>query len=111
MAAAPPTGTVTFLRAAVDDANACWKDGSDAIAVAVERHESILRDATAQHGGYVFATSDDGLTAAFPTAVDAAEAAVEMQQRMLAEHDRLGSDVRIGMHTGEASDGTSNYAG
>src|SRR3954447_8768254 len=111
MGAAPPTGTVTFLCTAIDNSSGRWKDGSYAIAAAVERHDSIARDTIARHGGYVFAASDDGLAAAFPTAVDAAGAAIELQQRILAEHDRLGFDVGIGMHTGEASDGAGNYVG
>jgi predicted ATPase/class 3 adenylate cyclase/DNA-binding CsgD family transcriptional regulator len=109
--AAAPAGTVTFLCTAVDDSSGRWKDGSDAITGAVERHDSIVRDTIARHDGYVFATSDDGLMAAFPTAVDAADAAVEIQLQMLTEHGRLGFEVRVGMHTGEASDGASNYAG
>src|SRR3954447_21907456 len=111
MGAAPPTGTVTFLCTAIDNSSGRWKDGSYAIAAAVERHDSIARDTIARHGGYVFAALDDGVTAAFPTAVDAAEAAVELQQQMLTRRDRLGFAVRVGMHTGEASDGAGNYVG
>src|SRR4051794_2227143 len=109
--AAAPTGTVTFLCTAVDDSSFRWTDGSDAIAAAVERHDSLVRDTIARAGGYVFATSDDGLAAAFPTAVDAAEAAVELQRRMFAERDKPGFEVGVGLHTGEVSDGAGNYVG
>src|SRR3954447_13540855 len=99
MAAARPAGTVTFLcTAVVDAATADW-------------HDSIGGDTIARRGGYVFATSDDGLAAAFPTAVDAAGAAGELQQHLLTDRDGRGFDVGVGLHTGEASDGAGDYAG
>src|SRR3954447_25452905 len=99
MAAARPAGTVTFLcTAVVDAATADW-------------HDSIGGDTIARRGGDVFGTSDDGLAAAFPTAVDAAGAAVELQQRMLTDRDRLGFEIGVGLHTGEASESVGSYAG
>src|SRR3954452_24334499 len=111
MAAARPAGTVTFLCAAVDDSSSRWKDGASAIAGGFDWYDAIGRETIARHRGYVFAASGDGLSAAFPTAVDAAEAAVELQQRMLAQRDKLGFEVGVGLHTGEASDGTNSYVG
>src|SRR4051812_38880381 len=111
MAAARPAGTVTFLCAAVDDASSRWQEAADASAGRFDWYDAIGRDTVARHRGYVFAASDDGLSAAFPTAVDAAEAAVELQQRMLAQRDKLGFEVAVGLHTGEASDGTNSYVG
>jgi predicted ATPase/DNA-binding CsgD family transcriptional regulator len=111
MAAAPPAGTVTFLCTAVSDASSRWKDGPDTTAAAVDWHDSVGREIISRHGGYVFAAADGGFAAAFPTAVDAAEAAVELQRQMLAERDRLGFMAGVGLHTGELSDGTSNYLG
>src|SRR3954451_8053187 len=111
MAAARPAGTVTFLCTAVDDSSSRWQEAADAIAGGFDWYDAIGRETIARHRGYVFAASGDGLAAAFPTAVDAAEAAVELQQRMLAQRDELGFDVGIGLHTGEASDGTSSYVG
>src|SRR3954470_120750 len=110
MAAARPAGTVTFLCTAVDESSSPWEE-TDATAAEFERYDSLARDTIAQHGGYTFGTSDDGLSAAFPTVVDAAEAAVELQRRMLGDHDKIGFDVAVGLHTGEASDGTSSYVG
>ena len=111
MAAAPPAGTVTFLCTAVSDANSRWTDGPDATAAAMEWYDSIGREIISRHGGYVFAEADGGSAAAFPTAVDAAEAAVELQRRLLAERDRLGFTLGVGLHTGETSAGTSSYLG
>src|SRR6059058_2091832 len=108
---APPAGTVTFLCTVVHDSGSRRIDGACATAGAIDWYDAIGRDTIAGHRGYVFAASDDGLSAAFPTAVDAAEAAVELQQQMLAAHDKLGFEVGVGLHTGDASNGTSNYLG
>src|SRR4051812_15676724 len=101
MGAAPPAGTVTFLCAAVDDSSSRWSDRADALAAAVGWYDSVGRETIARHGGHVFAASDDGLAAAFSTAVEAAEAAVELQQRMVADRESLEFEVRVGLHTGE----------
>src|SRR4051812_14858315 len=100
MAAARPAGTGAVLCTAVDDSSSRWQEAAEALAAAVDWHD-IGRETIARHRGYVFATSDDALSAAFPTAVDAAEAAVELQQRMLSQRDTLGFEVGIGLHTGE----------
>src|SRR5436305_5817542 len=109
--AAPPAGTVTFLCTVVHDSGSRRNDGAGATAGAIDWYDAIGRDTIAGHRGYVFASSDDGLSAAFPTAVDAAEAAVELQQRMLAQRDKVGFEVGVGLHTGEASVDTSSYVG
>ena len=111
MAAEPPAGTVTFLITAVDSSSRRWGETPDAASAAVERHDDIARDAIERHGGYVFAIGDDGIGATFSTAVDAAEAAVELQCRVFAERETIGFDVRVGLHTGEAGGGGPRYVG
>ena len=111
MAAEPPTGTVTFLITAVDDSSRRWGETPDAAAAAVERHDVIVRDAIERHGGYVFVIGNDGVAATFETAVDAAEAAVELQRRVIAQRERIGFDVQVGLHTGEAGGGGPHYVG
>jgi len=73
--------------------------GPDAVA---ERssYDSTGRDTIARQGGYGFVISDAELAAAFPTAVDAAEAAVEFQLRILTERDTPGFEIGLGLHTG-----------
>jgi predicted ATPase/DNA-binding CsgD family transcriptional regulator len=102
MGAEPPTGTVTFLSTAVDTSNRQWTEAADD-AAALELHAAIVRGAIERHGGYLIA-SDDGCTAAFAAAADAAEAAIELQQRMLAERGRIGCEAQVGLHTGEGGD-------
>jgi predicted ATPase/DNA-binding CsgD family transcriptional regulator/class 3 adenylate cyclase len=102
---------VTYLLTAVDNADSDWGEAAGETAVAVERHDAIVRDVTARHDGYVFANRHDGFGAAFATAVDAAEAAVELQQQVFAERDRIGLGVRVGLHTGEENDPEARYLG
>ena len=84
MAAEPPIGTVTFLFAARRQLELlAGRDAAARHAAAAERHGAIVRDVIARHGGHVFSSGDDGFAAAFATAVDAAEAAVELQRQLL----------------------------
>ena len=57
-----------YLCTAVDESSSRRQNGADAIAAAVDWHDAVGRQTIARHGGYVFASSDDGLAAAFPTA-------------------------------------------
>ncbi|MCU1602619.1 MAG: cyclase [Frankiales bacterium] len=111
MAAARPAGTMTFLCAAVARSSPGGRDEAEATAAAVEWHDSVGRDTVSAHGGFVFAAAEGGLSAAFPTAIDAAEAAVEMQRQVLAVPDRLGFALAVGLHTDEAGDGATGYVG
>ena len=106
-----PAGTVTFLFSDIEDSTRLWEEMPAEMAAALEIHDGIVRGTIEQHGGYVFATGGDGFCAAFSTAPDAAEAAVEIQQKLLAEPDAVPFGVRIGLHTGEATERNRDYFG
>ena len=106
-----PAGTVTFLFSDIEDSTRLWEEMPAEMAAALEVHDGIVRGTIEQHGGYVFATGGDGFCAAFSTAPDAAEAAVEIQQKLLAEPDAVPFGVRIGLHTGEATERNRDYFG
>jgi class 3 adenylate cyclase len=76
------------------------------------RHDELLRERIAEHGGEVVKKTGDGFFASFETPKAAIDAAVAIQ-RALAD-EIVAPDVRIGMHTGEAfrtgTDG-SDYGG
>src|SRR5690349_12602647 len=80
-----PSGTVTFLVTGVQDATRRWDEAPAEMAAAVRLHDGIVRAAIEGHGGFVFATGDDGFCAAFATVAKAAEAAVDAQRRLRAE--------------------------
>ena len=80
---------------------------------ALARHDEILRDAIAAHGGHVVKTTGDGVHAVFATAHDALDAAVTAQLALAAERsDETGPlRVRMGVHTCEAELRDGDYYG
>jgi predicted ATPase len=80
---------------------------------ALARHDEILRSSIEEHGGYVFKTFGDAFCAAFPTAPDALEAALDAQRLVLKE--RWGESdplrVRMALHMGAAEERDGDYFG
>jgi len=108
-----PSGTVTFLFTDVEGSTALWEEHPDAMGVALERHDRILRSAIGSFGGYVFSTAGDAFAAAFARAGDAVAAAVEAQRALGAEPwpELVVVRVRMGLHTGEAQERDGDYFG
>jgi predicted ATPase/class 3 adenylate cyclase len=111
--ARPPTGTLTFLFTDIEGSTKLWESHPKAMQTALARHDEILRDATGQHGGYVFKTVGDAFCCAFSTAPDALEAALETQRRLLSsEWEETGPlRVRMALHTGAAQERDGDYFG
>ena len=101
-----PTGTVTFLFTDIEGSTRRWQDDPDAMRAQLARHDDIWRSAIAEHSGYLFKHTGDGVAAAFASALDAATAAVSAR----AELDDV-LPVRIGLHTGEAQQRGGDYFG
>ena len=80
-----PSGTVTLLFTDVEGSTRLWDTERDAMAVALRRHDEILRDAIEQAGGYVFKTVGDSFCAAFPAARAGLDAALAAQQDLAAQ--------------------------
>src|SRR5215213_3363324 len=80
---------------------------------ALARHDTLLRRAIVEHGGYVFKSVGDAFCCAFPTAPDALEAALDAQRLLLeerwAESDPLR--VRMALHMGAAQERDGDYFG
>lgn len=108
-----PTGTVTFGFCDVEDSTRLWSTNSREMAIAIPRHDELVRAAVADHGGYVFATGGDSFGAAFHRAADAAGWAVDVQNVIAQEPWPAGADlrVRIGLHTGETEERGKGYFG
>jgi predicted ATPase/class 3 adenylate cyclase len=111
--ASPPTGTVTFLFTDIEGSTKLWEEDPEAMQASLARHDEILRDATEQHGGYVFKTVGDAFCAAFPTAPDALEAAISAQRVLHAggQDDESQLRVRMALHTGAAEERGGDYFG
>jgi predicted ATPase/class 3 adenylate cyclase/DNA-binding CsgD family transcriptional regulator len=106
----PPLGTVTFLLTGIDDAARLWEQAAEEMPAAMAAHDKLMRSAIEQHGGYVFAQGVDGFSAAFASAVDAVNAAIEAQ-RALRTDDCVAFAVRMALHTGETGERDQQYAG
>jgi class 3 adenylate cyclase len=108
-----PVGTVTFLFTDIEGSTRLWQEDEASMRRAVVRHDHLLRDVVAGHGGVVFSTMGDDLAAAFQTASAAVACAVEAQgilQRESGETVR-SLRVRMGLHTGEAELREGDYFG
>ena len=108
-----PSGTVTFLFTDIEGSTRLWEQRPAEMAVALERHDAIVRDAIDGHGGHVFATGGDGFGAVFQRAERAVAAAVDAQLRVMAESwvDECPIRVRMGLHSGETRERGGDYFG
>jgi class 3 adenylate cyclase len=108
-----PTGTVTFLFTDIEGSTRLWDEQREAMVEALAQHDALLRGAVESNGGVVVKTTGDGLLAAFSSADGAVAAALAAQLA-------LGSStwgaigplrVRVGLHTGTASQVDGDYHG
>src|SRR4051794_13008856 len=51
-----PSGTVTFLFTDIERSTRLWQEHSDAMRVALARHDEVVRDSIESHAGYVVKT-------------------------------------------------------
>ena len=108
-----PSGTVTLLFTDVQGSTRLWEAEPELMAVALRRHDEILRSAIESAGGYVFKTVGDAFCAAFRTAAAAVDAVLAAQQRLGAESWPTSQPilVRMGLHTGVCEERDSDYFG
>jgi class 3 adenylate cyclase len=108
-----PSGTVTFLFTDIEGSTKLWEAASAAMGVALERHDTIVRGAIEEAGGYVFATGGDGFAAAFARAGDGLAAALRAQEALEAETWPEGASikVRMALHTREVTERHGDYFG
>ena len=109
----PPTGTVSFLLTDIEASTRLWEEFPVQMAVALARHDVIVRSAITERHGYVFGTAGDGFNAAFWTARGALDAATAAQAALAAEAwpEPIGVRVRMGIHTGTADERDGDYFG
>jgi predicted ATPase/class 3 adenylate cyclase len=107
-----PSGTVTLLFTDVQGSTRLWEAEPDAMAVALRRHDDIIRYAVAAHG-YVFKTVGDQFCIAFETPRQAVDAALSAQLALThAEWPTTRPiKVRMGLHTGETEERDGDYFG
>jgi predicted ATPase/class 3 adenylate cyclase len=109
-----PTGTVTFLFTDIEGSTKRWEEQPQAMQRALRRHDTILRAAIEQSGGYVFKTMGDAFCASFSVPTDAFQASLAAQQAISAEvwAEEIGElRVRMALHTGVAELQEGDYFG
>jgi class 3 adenylate cyclase len=108
-----PSGTVTFLFTDLEVLTRLWEQEPDAMRGALARHDHILREAIAKHGGHVVKGTGDGVHAVFVTADAAVGAATDAQSALGAQEWPVSEAlrVRIGIHTGVAELREGDYFG
>jgi predicted ATPase/class 3 adenylate cyclase len=108
-----PTGTVTFLFSDIEGSTERWEKHRAPMKAAVARHEHLMRDAISRHDGHVFKTVGDAFCAAFATAPNAVNAALDAQRALSAEDFSAvhGLRVRMGLHTGYTEERDADYFG
>lgn len=102
------TGTVSLMFTDIEDSTLLGQQRGDSVwSRDIQTHFDAVSDVVKANDGKVIKTLGDGTMAAFPTARNAADAAIGIER---AEADS-GFRVRIGIHTGEAISVGGDYAG
>ncbi len=101
-----PTGTVTFLFTDIEGSTTLAQQYPAEMPALLARHHAILHEAIEAHHGHVFQIIGDAFCAAFHTASDALNAALDAQRCL--QHEAWNPahiEVRMGLHTGPAQAG------
>ena len=108
-----PTGTVTFFFSDIEGSTKLLETLGSEYTELLERHNGIVREGLARHGGVEVSTEGDSFFAVFRSATEAVAAAVEVQRGIGAESwpQDVQLRIRIGLHSGEARVAADSYVG
>src|SRR5262245_3613211 len=108
-----PSGTVTFLFTDIEGSTKLAQEYPNEMPLLLARHNGILNDSIQAHNGFVFRVVGDSFSAAFHTADEALDAALDAQRKLQNESWSPASiKVRMGINTGAAQwkdDSTGAY--
>ena len=109
----PLSGALTFLATDIVGSLSHWQRNEAAMSIALARHDYLLRDLIAQHGGEVIKGTGDGVWAAFEQPAAALDAALAIQAEIrTTSWGEVGElRVRIALHSGEAEARDGDYFG
>src|SRR6516225_6453099 len=104
-AEALPTGVLTFCLSDIEGSTAMWDSEPAAMAEALVRHDELIADCMAAHGGRLLQSMGEGdsTVSVFESAPPALEAALAAARALAAESWPQGLRIaaRFGIHTGE----------
>ena len=107
-----PSGTVTFLFTDIEGSTKLAQGHPDKWESLQQRHHAILQSMIEAHNGFVFQIIGDAFCAAFHTASDGLNTAIEAQQKLQTENwEETPVKVRMGLHTGSAERKGNDYHG
>lgn len=108
-----PSGTVTFLFSDIESSTRQWEQHQEWMQWAFARQETLIREAMASCGGYVYKMIGDAFQVAFDTASCALHAAIAAQRALESqdwgEHGPIR--VRMALHTGVTEERGDDYVG
>src|SRR4051812_30208136 len=107
------SSTVTLLFTDIEGSTRLWERRPDAMSVALERHDAIVRSAVEAEGGTVFKTVGDAFCAAFDSPRAGVEAALAAQHALAREDwpQEAALRVRMALHTGECEERGGDFFG
>jgi predicted ATPase/class 3 adenylate cyclase len=114
MPTAMPSGTVTFLFTDIEGSTKLWERYPIATGEALVLHDKLLQSSIKYHGGHVFKSKGDGFCAAFSSAANALEAALDSQYSLHKEKWPEPIEeikVRMAIHSGTADTREGDYFG
>ena len=110
-----PSGVVTFLLTDIEGSTGLWDAQPAAMAIALERHDQVVAQVVAGHGGVVLKAKGEGdaTVSVFRRASDGVAAALELQRAVGQEAwaPEATIVVRASVHTGEAHERDGDYFG
>jgi class 3 adenylate cyclase len=113
LAVMAPSGTVTVLFTDIEGSTQLTERLGDRAWMDVLReHNELVRGQVGRHSGFEVKAQGDGFMLAFASARDAIRCAIDIQ-RALFSRDSGGPElrVRIGLHTGEATQEADDFFG
>ncbi|MGH9026789.1 MAG: BTAD domain-containing putative transcriptional regulator [Acidimicrobiia bacterium] len=110
-----PVGEVTFLLTDIERSTELWESGSDAMSLALARHEALVVDSVRANQGTPIKTRGEGDStfSVFGSARDALDAALALQRALTSEPwpERIPIATRVALQTGEAELREGDYYG
>ena len=110
-----PEGIVTFMFTDIEGSTPLWETHRAAMSIALARHEALIAEAVAAHGGQLIQSRGEGdsTVSVFVRATDAVAAALALQQALGAATwpDDIALPTRVALHSGEAELRDGDYYG